>query len=126
MFYLAAYYNFLHGEDAFIVRPTWSTYSPMEDCTWSDIFGRDIGAATCESTAGANGIFTRSFKNAAGMQTFVLVRADGTNASVNYTLSGSYCSVNSDNTLTPMSGTIAVPSGTGLILIVKGTGGVSC
>jgi hypothetical protein len=127
LFYLAAYYNFKNGTDAFIVRPTWSTYSPMEDCTWSDIFSRDIGSPTCDSTAGANGIFTRSYQNSQGMQTFVLVRADGTNATVDYTLTKDYCSVNSDNSLTAMpAGTISVPSGLGLILIVNGAGGVSC
>jgi hypothetical protein len=127
MFFLAAYYNFKNGQDALIVRPSWSPYEPFMDTSWFAVFGRDVGQPLGPSTAGANGVFSRAYRNSLGQTILVLVRADGTNPAVPVALAADYCSVGADNTLTPLNaGTLTMNSGDGYILIERGTGGCNC
>jgi hypothetical protein len=54
-------------------------------------------------------------------EALALVRADGDNGAVSFDLESDYCRVRTDDSLSPVSGIIAVNSGDGFILIKKGT-----
>ncbi|NLH48081.1 MAG: hypothetical protein GX444_05690 [Myxococcales bacterium] len=126
LYYLAALYALKSDGDFLSLVPDWSPYSPLKDVLWFPVFERDLGQPTGPAEAFGDGIFTRPYRRSDGLETLVLVRVDGDNAAVSYSLDGDYCRVGADDALTPLTGDITVESGDGLILLVNGTGDAGC
>jgi hypothetical protein len=126
MFYLAALHVFKHDGDVMAIKPDWNPYLPLKDVCWFDVFARDLGSSAAPAEQAAHGVFTRRYAREDGMETLVVVRADGDEPAVDFALDGAYCRVDADNQLTSVSGTLSLASGDGLLLIASGTGGVQC
>ncbi|MBZ0270639.1 hypothetical protein K8I61_01275 [bacterium] len=122
MYYLSAIYVLQGPKDVYVIKPTWLQYNPIKDLAWFDIFGRDIGTPTGPGVEGSNGVFSRNYLRSNGQRTKVVVRVDGDRAPISYNLGGTYCSVDVNNNLTTVSGSVSLPTGGGLVLIEKGTG----
>ena len=127
LFYLAAHYVGKNDDDVLALKPDWNPYSPLAEVLWFDVFGVDLGAPVAAVDEQADGVFVRDYANeTSGTQTRVIVRVDGDAAPIQYDLGGDFCRLEADSDLTPVSGTISLAVGDGLLLLADGVGGVSC
>ncbi|MBI5621636.1 hypothetical protein HY933_02095 [Candidatus Falkowbacteria bacterium] len=127
MFYLSAYYSYKNPADVLALKPDWSPYQPMKETLWFEVFNRDLGSPLATATENSNGVFSRDYYRSDGQRALVLVRpaGNGTDGGA-YTLDANYCRVGADNRLSPVSGSVTVNVGDGIILLKKGLAGVSC
>jgi hypothetical protein len=126
MYYLAAFLTFAHSDDALVFKPSWNPYAPLADVTWFDFFSRNLGEPTAAATAHGDGIFSRPFARDNGQRALVVARVDTENPAIDFPLAADYCLISEFNGLLPVTGTVGIASGDGLLLIENGTGGVDC
>lgn len=126
LYYLSLFYVLKNEDDVLVIKPDWDPYSPLLEVAWFDVFGLDIGEPQGPATAEDDGVFQRDYHRTDGLVTRVIVRADGNEAAIAFSLDDVYCRVDAEAGLTELSGTITLASGDGLILLKKGTGGVTC
>jgi hypothetical protein len=127
LFYLAVNAVLGGSGNDFIVKPDWDPYIPLEEAVWFPILGVDFGLPAGEANEASGGVFERDFTNASGLETRIVARGgESGDPPVDYELTGEWCRVGADGSLTAVSGNLSLAVGDGLFLVDSGTGGADC